>query len=117
MREKLADDLEFVQEIRIQVEEVQRMKAKLAESRRMLDELDAETWWVSANSEAFTAVYAGYRKAVDIHNGNVAQFAKQFQRYNQFVDEYNRLSAVLLFIQHNQLDWPVVSAQVRNLRV
>ena len=117
LREKLAEDGEFVQEIRNREEEVQHRKEELAESRRMLDEREAEIAGVSADAEAFAATYAGYRKAVDIHNGNVAQFAKQVQRYNQLADEYNRLAAVLLFIQHNRLDRPAVFARVRNLQV
>jgi len=117
LREKLAEDGSFVGEIRSAEETISRSKAELSASRTRLEELEAETAKLSEDAEAFAAAYAVYRKAVECHNAGVALLAKRIQRYNQFVDEYNRLAAVLAFLQHNRLDRPAVFARIRNLRI
>ncbi|MCZ9312960.1 MAG: hypothetical protein O0V67_06245 [Methanocorpusculum sp.] len=117
LREKLAEEGSFVHDIRSEEEIIFRSKAELAASRNRLEELEAETATISGDTDTFAAAYAVYRKAVADHNAGVSLLTRRIQRYNQLVDEYNRLAAILTFLQHNRLDRPAVFARIRNLRI
>lgn len=115
LQEKLAEDGMLVRMVRDTAEGIAVHKAELSVSRGELEGLEAAATACSGDAEAFTLAYASYREALGVHNTNVTEFARNIQRYNQLVDEYNRLAAVFSFIQHNRLDRRMVFARIRNL--
>ncbi len=115
LKEKLAETGDLVRMIKSQEERITREKEDLSASREILRTLEAKTAKLAKDSEQFTAAYADYKEMIARHNTGVASLAKQIERYNATVDEYNRLAAVAGFIQHNRLDRKAVSARIRNL--
>lgn len=116
LREKLAADGDLVRTISRKETLISAKKAELAASREDLSRNETEAAAVSADPELFSCRYAEYKTALDRHNAEVMGLAKQIERYNAEVDEYNRLAAAAEFIQHNRLDRPAVVERIRNLR-
>lgn len=117
LREKLAEDGSFVREIRSKEATISRIREELSASRTRIEVLEAETAELSKDAGEFAAAYAVYKKAVEDHNAGVVLLAGKIRRYNQLVDEYNRLAEALAFLQHNRLDRPAVFARIRYLRI
>ncbi|MDV0443014.1 transglutaminase-like domain-containing protein [Methanorbis rubei] len=117
LKEKLSEAGDLVVMIKTQEEKITREKEALASSRDALTTLEAETAKLSSDAGQFATKYASYKEAVASHNAGVANLAKQIERYNAVVDEYNRLAAVAGFIQHNRLDRRSVSAKIQNLQL
>lgn len=115
--EKLAEDGPFTQQIRSKESSVSLIKEELSVSRNKIEMLEENTKKLAEDTEGFAVAYTEYREAIMCHNKRVALLAEEIQRYNQLVDEYNRLAAALAYLQHNRLDRPQTFARIQNLRI